>query len=169
MTAPDATPSSLCTDATEAASTITELLDVLWERANAATAPGTAPASASQLRLMYVVDGQDGIRMRTVCSVLGSSPPSVSRMCDRLQAIGYLERLPCPDSGREITLRLSPAGKRHLQRIRAQRETMLHEAIHHMPAAQRRALARGLTELATQLTSGHNSAEHSKSGAHSAA
>ncbi|MFF3976957.1 MarR family winged helix-turn-helix transcriptional regulator [Streptomyces sp. NPDC001828] len=169
MTAPDATPSSLCTHATEAASTITELLDVMWERAKATTAQDTAPASASQLRLMYVVDRQDGIRMRTVCHLLASSPPNISRMCDRLQAIGFLERLPCPDSGREITLRLSPAGKKHLQRIREQRETMLHEAIHNMPAAQRRALTRGLTELAAQLTSGDNGTEHSKSAAHSAA
>ncbi|WP_167161426.1 MarR family transcriptional regulator [Streptomyces sp. MBT27] len=153
MTAPDAAPSSLCTHATEAAGTITELLDVLWERAKATTAQDTTPVSASQLRLMYTIDRQDGIRMRTVCRLLASSAPNISRMCDRLQAVGFLERLPCPDSGREITLRLSPAGKKHLHRIREQREAMLHEAIHNMPAGQQRALARGLTELAGQLTS----------------
>lgn len=167
MTAQDATPTSICTHATEAASAITELLDLMWERAKAATAQDTAPASASQLRLMYVVDRQDGIRMRAVCQHLGSSSPSVSRMCDRLQAIGFLERLPCPGSGREITLRLSPAGKKHLQRIREQRRAMLHEAIHNMPARQQRALTRGLTELAPQLTSA-DVEEHSRPGFHSA-
>ncbi|CAM5298173.1 MarR family transcriptional regulator [Streptomyces spiroverticillatus] len=149
MSAPDA---ALTDQAACSASTIAELLDVMWERAREATAGATAPMSTSQLRLMYVVDRQDGFRMRAVCHQLASSPPNVTRMCDRLQAVGFLERLPSPDSGREITLRLSPAGKSHLHRIRQQRESMLHEAITHMPAGERRALARGLASLATQLT-----------------
>ncbi|MFF3775805.1 MarR family winged helix-turn-helix transcriptional regulator [Streptomyces sp. NPDC002232] len=168
MPAPEAAPTTICFQATQSASHITELLDVLWEHSKDATAQATAPASPSQLRLMYVIDRQDGIRMRTVCHLLASSPPNVSRMCDRLQAIGFLQRLPCPDSGREVTLRLTPAGKRHLQRIREQRETMLHNAIHHMPAAERRALARGLTELAVQLAA-NDGEEHIRPSAHPAA
>ncbi|MGW2964914.1 MarR family winged helix-turn-helix transcriptional regulator [Streptomyces sp. NPDC001220] len=168
MPASEATPSRICSEATQSASSIAELLEVLWTRSKDATAQATAPASPSQLRLMYVVDRQDGIRMRAVCKLLDSSPPSVSRMCDRLQALGFLERLPCPASGREVTLWLSPAGKRHLQRIREQREAMLHQAIHNMPASERRALARGLTQLAVQLTA-TDGKEHSRPGAHSAA
>ncbi|MEE1814437.1 MarR family transcriptional regulator [Streptomyces sp. SP18ES09] len=168
MPAPEATPGAICFQATQSASHITELLDVLWERSKDATTQATAPASPSQLRLMYVIDRQDGIRMRTVCHLLASSPPNVSRMCDRLQAIGFLQRLPCPESGREVNLRLTPAGKRHLRRIREQRETMLHHAIHHMPAAERLALAHGLTELAVQLAA-NDGGEHSRSSAHPAA
>ncbi|NEB77597.1 MarR family transcriptional regulator [Streptomyces sp. SID14478] len=152
MPTPDATPSNVTAAAIHSASHITELLDVMWERARDATAHTTTPVSTSQLRLMHVVDRQDSIRMRAVCRLLASSPPNVSRMCDRLQAIGFLERLPCPDSGREITLRLSPPGKQHLQNIRKQRETMLHHAIDHLPLADRRALAQGLAGLAAQLT-----------------
>ncbi|MFJ6700591.1 MarR family winged helix-turn-helix transcriptional regulator [Streptomyces sp. NPDC091272] len=152
MPAPDAASSSARHEAAPTASGIAELLDIMWERAKDATAQATAPVSTSQLRLMYVVDRQDGIRMRVVCQLMASSAPNVSRMCDRLQAVGFLERLPCPDSGREITLRLSPAGKRHLHRIREQREDMLHDAIDSMPAGERRALARGLASLATRLT-----------------
>lgn len=81
---------------------ITELLDVLWESARNSTARVAAPGSTSQLRLMYLMDREGGIRMRTVCHLLAASPPSVSRMCDRLQAIGFIERMPCPDSGREV-------------------------------------------------------------------
>ncbi|MFI5805953.1 MarR family winged helix-turn-helix transcriptional regulator [Streptomyces sp. NPDC051561] len=152
MPAPDAAPSTLTTQATDHASTIAELLDVMWERARDATAGAIAPMSTSQLRLMYVVDRQDGIRMRAVCQLLAASPPNVTRLCDRLQAAGFLERLPCPDSGREITLRLSPAGKRHLQRIREQRESMLHDAIDHLAVDERRALTKGLAALTAQLT-----------------
>ncbi|MFE6776418.1 MarR family winged helix-turn-helix transcriptional regulator [Streptomyces sp. NPDC057702] len=152
MPAPDADASSICSEATDAASGIAELLDVMWERARDSTAQATAPASVSQLRLMYVVDRQDGMRMRRLCHLLASSPPNVSRMCDRLQTIGFLERLPCPDSGREVALRLSTAGKRHLQHVREERESMLHEAIHGMSVRERHALAEGLAGLATQLT-----------------
>uniref|UniRef100_UPI001C25CBF3 MarR family winged helix-turn-helix transcriptional regulator n=1 Tax=Streptomyces buecherae TaxID=2763006 RepID=UPI001C25CBF3 len=153
MPAPDAEPSSTCcSETTDAVSGIAELLDVVWERARDATAHASAPASVSQLRLMYVVDRQDGMRMRKLCQLLASSPPNVSRMCDRLQILGFLERHPCPDNGREVALRLSAAGRSHLQRVRGERENMLHEAIHSMAAHERRALARGLTALATQLT-----------------
>ncbi|MFJ3582829.1 MarR family winged helix-turn-helix transcriptional regulator [Streptomyces sp. NPDC090127] len=164
MPAPEAAPSRTCSDATQAASGIAELLDVLWEHSKASTGQATAPTSASQLRLMYVVDGQDGIRMRAVCHRLAASPPNVSRMCDRLQALGFLERLPCPGNGREVTLRLSPAGKRHLQRIREKREAMLHHAIHTMPTGERRALTRGLTALAKNLTAGHSEARRTTGG-----
>ncbi|GAA4980610.1 MarR family transcriptional regulator [Kitasatospora paranensis] len=150
MTAPDATPHTWH-EATRSASTITELLDVMWEHARHSTTGTTAPSSTSQLRLMYVVDRENGIRMRTVCQRLASAPPTVTRMCDRLQAIGFLQRLPCPDDGREITLQLTRAGKEHLQRIREQRDTMLHQAINSMPPTERRALATGLTALRTHL------------------
>ncbi|MGC5562055.1 MarR family winged helix-turn-helix transcriptional regulator [Streptomyces sp. FR-108] len=154
MTAPGTTPTGTLHQVAQSASAITELLDVMWEHARNSTAGATVPGSASQLRLMYVVDRQDGIRMRTVCDRLASAPATVTRMCDRLQAIGFLERLPSPDSGREIALRLTPAGKRHLLRIREQRDAMLHEAIDSMPSTERRALATGLAGLGATLNAG---------------
>ncbi|MET9671028.1 hypothetical protein ABZY19_37825 [Streptomyces sp. NPDC006475] len=78
--------------------------------------------------------------MRAACKIVASAPPNVSRMGDRLQAIGFLERLPGPDNRREIALRLTTAGKRHPQRIRQQRESMLHQATNSMPSTERRAL-----------------------------
>ncbi|MEU1470575.1 MarR family transcriptional regulator [Streptomyces sp. NPDC005761] len=155
MTAPDVVPSQTWHEATRSASTITELLDVMWEHARHSTNDTTAPSSTSQLRLMYVVDREDGIRMRTVCQRLASAPPTVTRMCDRLQAIGFLERLPCPGNRREVVLRLTPAGKEHLQRIREQRDAMLHQAINSMPPTARHALATGLAALQTQLDAAH--------------
>ncbi|MFB8104509.1 MULTISPECIES: MarR family winged helix-turn-helix transcriptional regulator [Streptomyces] len=141
-----------CRRTAASAGSITELLDVLWESARNATAREAAPGSTSQLRLMYVIDREGSVRMRTVCRLLAAAPPSVSRMCDRLQAIGFLERAPCPDSGREVMLRLTAEGQRHLRRIRERRDTMLHEAIAGMPPAERRALASGLAELESRLT-----------------
>ncbi len=168
MTAPDAAPSDTRHEAIQSASSITELLDVMWEHARHSTADTTAPSSTSQLRLMYIVDSEDGIRMRTVCQRLASAPPTVTRMCDRLQAIGFLERLPSPTNGREITLQLTHTGKKHLGRIREQRDAMLHQAINHMPPTQRHALATGLVGLLAQLNEIHTDGHHSP-GSHFAA
>lgn len=151
MSAPDFASGRFSREASRSAGSVVELLDVLWEQARESTV--TTPASPSQLRLMYVVDRHEGIRMRTLCKRLAIAPPSASRLCDRLQAVGFLERLPCPDSGREITLRLTTAGRTHLRRVREQREDMLHRAIDAMPHADRRALARGLAGLHSQLAS----------------
>ena len=168
MTAPDAAPDGTCHEAIRSAGSITELLDVLWEHARNATDGGTTPTSTSQLRLMYLADRANGIRMRTVCQLLASAPSTVTRMCDRLQAIGFLERLPCPGSGREIILRLTPAGTRHLLRIREQRDSALHRAISNMPSAERHALATGLAALRAELSTAHGD-EDATPAAHSAA
>ncbi len=168
MTAPEAAAGGIRREATDSATSIIEILDVMWDHARNSTAGMAAPGSTSQLRLMYVVDREDGIRMRAVCERLASAPPTVTRMCDRLQAIGFLERLPSPDNGREITLRLTPTGRRHLQRIREQRDTMLHRAIDNMPTTELRALAHGLAGLQTQLDAAHGQERHPP-GSHSAA
>lgn len=170
MSAPDAAPSRFWQEATDSASSVVELIDVMWDHARNATKGMNAPGSTSQLRLMYVVDREDGIRMRTVCQRLASAAPTVTRMCDRLQAIGFLERLPSPDNGREVTLRLTSTGKEHLQRIREQRDTMLYQAIDSMPAAERSALALGLAGLQKQLHFDHGDAQaHQAPGGHTAA
>ncbi|MGW6578235.1 MarR family winged helix-turn-helix transcriptional regulator [Streptomyces globisporus] len=168
MTASEAATPGIGQEPTNAASSIVELLDVMWDHARNATTGLSAPGSTSQLRLMYVVDGEEAVRMRTVCQRLASAPPTVTRMCDRLQAIGFLERLPCPDNGREVALRLTAAGREHLQRIRAQRDTMLHRAIEDMAPGERGALARGLAGLRTQLDLAYGE-EHRAPGSHSAA
>ncbi|MFJ9244395.1 MarR family winged helix-turn-helix transcriptional regulator [Streptomyces sp. NPDC101776] len=140
----------LAGDATPSASDVAELLDLLWEHARGTVT--TTSVSTSQLRLMYLVDRDDGIRMRALGKLLRAAPPSVSRLCDRLQAAGFIERLPSPDSGREVTLRLTTAGKHHLEQIRTEREAMLTSAIEAMPQDDRLALVTGLAGLHNVLT-----------------
>ncbi|MFH8462704.1 MarR family winged helix-turn-helix transcriptional regulator [Streptomyces sp. NPDC017991] len=159
------TPDFASREAARSAGGVTELLDLMWERTGRATAG--APASPSQLRLMYLVESEEGVRMRVVCEQLAAAPPSVSRLCDRLQAIGFLERLPCPASGREVTLRLTAAGRTHLRRVREQRETMLRQAMDAMSDAERHALAEGLAGLHAQLIAVRG--EAGASGAHAGA
>ncbi|MFJ4693781.1 MarR family winged helix-turn-helix transcriptional regulator [Streptomyces sp. NPDC088766] len=118
--------------------TAAELLEVLWGRAS------TAPASASQLRVLFVLEHQEGINLRTLADSLASTPPSTSRLCDRLQAAGLVERVVSPSDRRELRLRLSGRGRAFLADLRGRRERELRAVLAGMPAGKRSALLEGL-------------------------
>ena len=115
-----------------------ELLEILWGRAS------TAPVSASQLRVLFILEHGEGINLRTLADALGSTPPSTSRLCDRLQAVGFVERAPSATSRRELRLFLSPQGRAFLAELRARRERAVEAVLAQMPAAGREALVEGL-------------------------
>ena len=127
----------------EAARELIELLEVLWERGRDMVS--ATPVSASQLRVLYSLDREEGISLRTLGDLLGSAPPSVSRMCDRLEALGFVQRLPSPVSRRQLELHLTVPGKAYLRELRAQREAALLAVIDDMSPTSRKALLRGLT------------------------
>lgn len=129
-------------EAAHAASEVIELLEVLWERGREAASP--APVSASQLRVLYTLDRDEGINLRTLSEALGSAPSSVSRLCDRLQAVGFVERAPSPASRRELELRLTGRGRTYLRDLRGLREQALAAALATMSPTARKALVEGL-------------------------
>ncbi|MEU3554408.1 MarR family winged helix-turn-helix transcriptional regulator [Streptomyces fragilis] len=118
--------------------TAAELLEVVWGRAS------TAPTSASQLRVLHILEHHDGVKLRTLAEYLASTPPSTSRLCDRLQAAGFVERVASPEDRREVRLHLSSRGRVFLAELRARRERELRTVLADMPAAKRIALLEGL-------------------------
>lgn len=135
-------------------SSVVELLEVLWGRGRDLPA---APVSPSQLRVMLVLEHNDGINLRTLTEALGSRPSSVSRLCDRLEAVGFIERAPSASSRRELQLRLNSHGRSFLRDLRARREQELGAVLARMPAARRTALVEGLESFrahASPLLSG---------------
>ncbi|MEV6310663.1 MarR family transcriptional regulator [Streptomyces sp. NPDC051840] len=129
-------------EAAREGSEFVELLEVLWEQGREAVPTG--PVSPSQLRVLYTLDREEGINLRMLAEALGSAPPSVSRLCDRLQATGLVERTPSPVSRRELELRLTSHGKAYLVDLRLRREAVLMSTIDAMPVKARRALLEGL-------------------------
>ncbi|TDT29216.1 DNA-binding MarR family transcriptional regulator [Streptomyces sp. BK208] len=119
-------------------STAAELLEVVWGRAS------TAPASVSQLRVLFILEHHEGINLRTLAGSLASTPPSTSRLCDRLQAAGFVERTVSSTSRREVRLYLSKRGRAFLDDLRERRERELRAVLDQMPAAKRTALLTGL-------------------------
>jgi DNA-binding MarR family transcriptional regulator len=121
------------------AASVTELVEALWDRGR------PAPVSPPQLRVLRVLERHEGINLRGLTAQLGSSPPSVSRLCDRLQAVGLIDRSPSSSSRRELRLRLNARGRSYLDDLRTRRSADLSAVISDMPAPDRRALLRGLT------------------------
>ncbi|MFD6951914.1 MULTISPECIES: MarR family winged helix-turn-helix transcriptional regulator [unclassified Nocardiopsis] len=142
-------------EAARAASALTELMEVLWGRGREVA---SSPVSPSQLKVLFVLEEEDGVNLRTVTDRLGSTPPSVSRLCDRLQAVGFVSRTASPNSRRELRLWLSESGRSFLRDLRARREAELHEVIARMPPRKRAMLLEGLTSFSEAA---------SRSGAHS--
>ncbi|MGW0366181.1 MarR family winged helix-turn-helix transcriptional regulator [Streptomyces sp. NPDC002990] len=128
-----------------------ELLEVLRARGQDALAPAVSP---SQLRAMLVVEQAEGINLRSLGAVLGSRPPSVTRLCDRLEAMGLLQRCPSPTSRREVELRLTGRGRTLLEEHRAVRLRELSAVLDRMDPDAIDALLVGLTgfsEAAAEL------------------
>ncbi|MFI9771156.1 MarR family transcriptional regulator [Streptomyces sp. NPDC052415] len=133
--------------------TAAELLEVVWGRAS------TAPASASQLRVLHILEHNDGINLRSLAESLASTPPSTSRLCDRLHAAGFIERAVNAESKREVRLHLSGRGRTFLAELRARREREVRRVLADMPAAKRIALLEGLEAFcATASTQIHHGA-----------
>lgn len=122
-----------------------ELLEILWERGrDTVCAP---PVSSAQSRVLFIIEKNEEINLSTLGKLLGAAPPSVTRLCDRLQAVGFLERNPSPADRREQQLRLTVRGRAYLGDLRSRRQEALTEAMAAMPAASRAALAVGLADF----------------------
>ncbi|XKK41006.1 MarR family transcriptional regulator [Nocardiopsis sp. ARC36] len=83
--------------------------------------------------------------LRNVTERLGSTPPSTSRLCDRLQAVGFVHRTASPNSRRELRLYLSESGRMFLRDLRRRRESELHQVLERMPPGSVAMLLEGLT------------------------
>ncbi|MFD3871881.1 MarR family transcriptional regulator [Streptomyces sp. NPDC058623] len=120
---------------------VAELLEVLW-RPGPEAAEGSVPPS--QLRALTVIEQRDGINLRDLGDALGSAAPAVSRLCDRLEAAGLLQRSRVSTNRREVELTLSRRGHAVLANNRALRALRTAEVMQRMSAEDRRALAESL-------------------------
>lgn len=138
-------------EAVGVASEVIELLEVLWAQGHDAVP--TTPVSPSQLRVLHVLHEEDGINLRRLGEMLDATASSVSRLCDRLEAIGLVERVPSPASRRELQLHLTERAEQYLAELRARREKALLDILDRMSAPTRRSLVQGLQGFRTAARS----------------
>jgi len=137
-------PQERTQQAARAASTVTEVIEVLWDRGREVT---TSPVPPSQLKLLFVLENEEGVNLRNVTERLGSTAPSASRLCGRLEAAGLVNRTPSPSSRRELRLWLTDEGRSFLQDLRSRREEELRTVISRMPPKEQAMLLEGLTSF----------------------
>ena len=116
-------------------------LAAIWNRETA-----DLPTSAAQLHVLLIVERHRDINLSGLAAQLGALASSASRLCDRLEAAGFLHRVPGA-SRRAVILRLSPQGRDLLDRLRRQRREDLARVLARMPPAARTALAAGLSQF----------------------
>ncbi|WP_405779856.1 MarR family winged helix-turn-helix transcriptional regulator [Streptomyces sp. NBC_00859] len=129
---------------------VLELLEIAWDRSRDILS--TAPVSAAQTRVMYIIEHEPGINLSALRHHLSVAAPSATRICDRLQAAGFLRRTPRPDNRREMQLTLTEAGTAHLHEIRRRREQALRQVMNRMTPTTRDALTTGLAAFCEAVT-----------------
>jgi DNA-binding MarR family transcriptional regulator len=85
--------------------------------------------------------------------VLGLTPSGTVRLVDRLEEAGYVERRPGRD-GREVSLRLTAAGRRAAERVSAARGDILGHALSVLEPDERNQLEALLARLLPGLMRG---------------
>ncbi|MFE3739030.1 MarR family winged helix-turn-helix transcriptional regulator [Streptomyces sp. NPDC059134] len=136
----------------EAACAASELLEVLWGRGQEAAPSGPVPPS--QLRALLVIEAHEGVNLRTLGEALGSRPSSVSRLCDRMEAMGLVTRCQSRASRREVELRLSLRGHQVLDEYRAFRTREVGLVLERMEPSDVLMLAAGLDAFRAAASGG---------------
>ncbi|WP_051452148.1 MarR family winged helix-turn-helix transcriptional regulator [Actinospica robiniae] len=126
-----------------------EELQLLWERDESADA--AVIVSASQLRVLRALERKPGSSLRELGEMVGSAPSALSRLCARLEAMGFVRRTPSPQSGREIELHLRRPATTYLRQVSESRERALAALLEAMPPGAVTPLAEGVAALALVL------------------
>lgn len=111
--------------------------------------------SSIQLQALLTIESHEHVNLAKLGEALDAQPSSASRLCDRLEATGWVRRSVADDDRREITIRLTASGKALLEELRGRRRDDLAKVIDEMPPAARTALLRGLrafTSAADRVT-----------------
>lgn len=112
---------------------------------------GTAIPPA-QLRALLIVDQTGSLNLSGLAGALGATPSATSRLCDRMEAAGLLTRARPAASRREIVLLPTESGRRLAEWVRRRRRAALGAVLDAMTEDGRQALARGLGELAVDMS-----------------
>ncbi len=128
---------------------VVEELQLLWDRSD--DADFLVVVSPTQLRVLWALERTPGLSLRELGDAVGSAPSALSRLCARLEAMGFVRRLPSAQSGREIELHLTRQAAAHLVERRERRERAVAALFDSLPPARVEPLTEVLAELRQSL------------------
>lgn len=89
--------------------------------------------TVQQWRIHVILARAGALRLREVAVALHASQPSASRLVHRLERIGLVARVPAPDDGRGILVRLTGDGMAVHDAVVARRREMLETSLRALP------------------------------------
>lgn len=139
-------------DGTDAvAGRIADAVDGLADLWTTAAAEASVRLSPHQLRALHALEATPGANLTMLAERLEAGLPTVSRLCDRLEAAGLLLREAAPHNRREIQLRLTTHGWDVLAEVAELRSRALTEVVRGMEPDDRAALEQGLRAFVASL------------------
>ncbi|MER5432555.1 MarR family transcriptional regulator [Streptomyces sp. NPDC002588] len=118
-----------------------ESLVACWFAATEEAVPRLSPR---QLLALRTVRHRPELNLTALAEQLGIGVPTASRLCDRLEAAGLLERSVQPRNRREVQLEVTAYGRRVLTDVTERRVRRLAAVFAGMTPAQRTDLQQGL-------------------------
>jgi DNA-binding MarR family transcriptional regulator len=83
-----------------------------------------------------------------LADALGIRPSTATRLCDRLAAKGFIHRATSRQSGREITVTVTPAGRALVRAVTARRRREVNRIVERLPSDDRNRLRVALSTFA---------------------
>lgn len=130
-----------------------DLVDAILESSRALVALSARSIATAhgvtlpQFRMLVVLDAHQ-TNLSGLAAALDVAPSTATRMVDRLVDAGLVQRtIPAADR-REITLALTPAGRRTVRTVTKRRRRDLRSLVEQIPRSRRAAVARAMTDFA---------------------
>jgi DNA-binding MarR family transcriptional regulator len=113
--------------------------------------------SAAQWRLMVRVAKEEGVAQARLAELLEIEPISVSRLIDRMEEGGWIERRQDAADRRVRTIHPTPKAREVYARVKAMAVEVYEESLRGVPAETRRGLISGLNAMVENLADGEQS------------
>jgi DNA-binding MarR family transcriptional regulator len=104
--------------------------------------------SPVQLRALTALSRAGRANLATLAESMGVTVSTTSRLVDRLVAAAWVDRAPSPDNGREISLRLTEAGRALLSEFDDRRLHRLRSQLDGLASGRQESVVAALVELA---------------------
>lgn len=124
-----------------------ELTQVLVAVAVRSVEAAAAPLTLPQFRALRVLDRTGPCNGGGLAEHLGTHASTVTRICDRLVALGHITREPRADNRREVELAVTPSGHALAQAVLVQRAEELKDMLGALSPEVRQCLADALPPL----------------------
>lgn len=118
----------------------TDLLGAVARLNRLATQRAGMPLPSAQARLLSTIEDQGEARISDLAALDHCSQPTMTMQVRRLEAAGLVARTTDPDDARAVRIRITPAGRNTLERVREDRAAVINPYLAGLDADERRTL-----------------------------